>query len=122
MLTKLRKGEYSLAASFWKFGILGLLVGYVVLYIIERILNYYLGGMSLMRFYMGHFSLLNINSTIVVFTILHAISLVLYLIYSGIVFLGVWRSAHEYNKSSWLKWLARIFIMMAIAVGLNCAF
>ena len=122
MLTKLRKGEYSLAASFWKFGVFGLLVGYIVLYIIERILNYYLGGMSIMRFYTGYFSLLNINTKIVVFTILHAISLVLYLIYSGIVFLGVWRSSRDYNKSSWLKGLARIFIIITIAFGLKCAF
>ncbi len=122
MFKKLMHGEYSLAASFWKFGVLGLLVGYIVLYVIERLLYANLGGITLLRFYTNNFSILHLNTKILLLTGMHLISLALYLVYSIMVFLGVWRASKNYEKSSWLSGMARIFIILIIAIGLNCAF
>ena len=100
MFKKLMHGEYSLAASFWKFGVLGLLVGYIVLYVIERLLYANLGGITLLRFYTNNFSILHLNTKILLLTGMHLISLALYLVYSIMVFLGVWRASKNYEKSS----------------------
>ena len=122
MFQKLAKGEYSLAASFWKFGVLGLLFGYIVLYTIERVLYHYLGGMDLVTYYFRRAGFLNTNVSILILTVMHLVSLGLYTIYSLMVFLGVWHSAREYEKSSVLAGLARISIIFIILFGLRCAF
>lgn len=122
MIQKLAKGEYSLANSFWKFGVLGLLFGYIVLYTIERVLYHYLGGIDLFTYYFRRAGFLNTNISILILTIIHLASLGLYSIYSLMVFLGVWRSSREYEKSSVLAWLARISIIVIILFGLKYAF
>lgn len=122
MFQKLAKGEYSLGASFWKFGVLGLLFGYVILFVIERMLYSSLGGMDLVTYYFRRAGFLQANVSILILTGMHLISLVLYAVYSLMVFLGVWRSAREYEKSSVLATLARIFIILIILFGLKYAF
>ena len=122
MFQKLAKGEFSLAASFWKFGVIGLLLGYIILYIIERVLYINLGGMDLFTYYFRRAGFLHANVSILILTGLHLISLVLYAVYSLMVFLGVWRSAREYEKSSVLATLARFAIIFIILFGLKYAF
>ena len=122
MFQKLAKGEYSLGASFWKFGVLGLVFVYIVLYIIERVLYNSLGGMDLFTYYFRRAGFLQANVSILILTGMHLVSLVLYAVYSLMVFLGVWRSSREYEKSSVLATLARIFIILIILFGLKYAF
>ena len=122
MLQKLAKGEYSLGASFWKFGIFGLILGYIALYVIERVLYINLGGTDLFTYYFKRAGFMQAKPQILILTGLHLISLGLYAIYSLLVFLGVWRSSKEYEKSSVLALLSRFFIVLAILFGLKCAF
>jgi len=122
MFGKLARGEYPLGVSFWKFGVLGLILSWIILYVLEKLLYANLGGVSLSTYYFRYFGFLHANPKVLILTGLHFISLVLYAIYSLIVFLGVWRSSAEYEKSVWLKVTARIFIIVLTFCGVAYAF
>lgn len=122
MFGKLARGEYPLCVSFWKFGVFGLILSWVVLYVLEKLLYANLGGMSLYTYYFKHLGFLNANPKVLILTGLHFVSLVLYAVYSFMVFLGVWRSSAAYEKSVWLSGMARICIIILTIVGINYAF
>lgn len=119
MLGKLLYGRFSLKETFWKFGVLSIFLSSFVMRIIKAFLLQQLNGLSISQYYTHYFSLLNMNGTLLFFTLLYFLGMFVFGCYLIIVWFGVWRSSAEYNKSVWLGWLARIVILLVICAGLK---
>lgn len=119
MLGKLLYGQFSLKESFWKFGFLGLLIGAFITRIIKTFLLQFTNGVSLMVYYTHYFSPLKLNGGALFLTLLYLLSAFALCGYAIIVFLGVWRSSGEYNKSIWLRHIARLFMIGLIFLSLR---
>lgn len=121
MLGKLLYGQFSLKESFWKFGVFGILFFATISKVCKAFIFQYLKGVSLFYYFTHYFSLLNINGSLLFFAALYTVSLAFLGVYSIIVFLGVWRSAAQYNKSALLANFAKIFIAAMIYFGFQLA-
>lgn len=119
MLGKLLYGRFSLKETFWKFGVLSIFLSSFVMRIIKAFLLQHLNGLSISQYYTHYFSLLNMNGTMLFFTLMYFLGMFVFACYLLIVWLGVWRSSAEYNKSVWLGWLARIVMLLVIYAGLK---
>ena len=107
MYKKLLAGELSLGETFWKFGILGGVLGYFIVYVLGSILSPQLHGYSIYVYYTQYYNPLRNGSDILLSTICYLTCLVIFSVYIISVILGVWRSSAEYDKSTFLKYLAR---------------
>ena len=116
MWAKLFKGELSLGATFWKYGILGLIILHYVLKMFEAFLNTYLKGRSIYDFFMHHFHLVYSPKMSLWWALCYMASFIVLLFYSYRMVVAVWRSAAAYQKSIWLAQLARIGILVIVAV------
>ena len=116
MWAKLFKGELSLGATFWKYGILGLVILHYVLRMFETFLNTYLKGRSIYDFFMHHFHLVYSPKMSLWWALCYMSTFILLLFYSYRMVMAVWRSAATYQKSIWLAQLARIGILVIVAV------
>lgn len=119
MLGKLLYGQLSLKESFWKFGLLGVFVCALITKIIKSFLLQQINGISLFVYYTHYFSPLKLNGPVLFLTLLYFLSAFILCAYSLIVLLGVWKSAGEYNKSIWLRHIARLFIILIVYFGLR---
>ena len=114
MYKKLLAGELGFGETFWKFGILGGLLGYFIVHILGSILAPQLHGYSIYAYYTQYYNPLRSGSDILLSTICYLTSLGIFSVYIISVILGVWRSSAEYDKSVILKYLARgVIIFMA---------
>lgn len=111
MYKKLLAGELSLGETFWKFGILGGMLGYFIIYILGSILSPQLHGYSIYVYYTQYYNPLQGGSDIVLSTICYLTCLTIFSVYIISVILGVWRSSAEYEGSAFLKYSARIVIV-----------
>lgn len=111
MYKKLIAGELSLGETFWKFGILGGLLGYFVVRIFGGILAPQLHGYSIYAYYTQYYNPLKGGSDILLSTVCYLTSLGIFSWYIFSVILGVWRSSAEYDKSVLYKYLSRITIV-----------
>jgi len=111
MYKKLLAGELSLGESFWKFGIIGGLLGYFIVCFFGRILAPQLHGYSIFAYYTQYYNPLRNGSDILLSTVCYLTSLGIFCWYSFSVILGVWRSSAEYENSAFCKYAARILIM-----------
>ena len=116
MWAKLFRGELSLGATFWKYGVLGLVILHYVLRMFESFLNTYLKGRSIYDFFMHHFHLVYSPKMSLWWALCYMATFVLLLSYSYRMVVAVWRSAAAYQKSVWLAQLARIGIFIIVAV------
>ena len=111
MYKKLLAGELSLGETFWKFGILGGLLGYFIVRVFGTILAPQLHGYSIYAYYAHYYSPLQGNSDILLSTVCYLTSLGIFCSYVFSVILGVWRSSAEYDKNAFFKYGARIVIV-----------
>lgn len=114
MYKKLLAGELSLGETFWKFGILGTLLGLFVVRVFGSILAPQLHGYSIYAYYTRYYNPLRNGSDILLSTVCYLTSLAIFCAYVFSVVLGVWRSSAEYEKSAFIKYLSRgLIICMA---------
>ena len=115
MLTKLFKGELSLAATFWKFGIFGLFVLYYALKISAKFLASYLGKSSILNYFFYEFHFVYSPKMSLWWALCYVSIFIILTIYSYRIIIAVWRCAKNYEKSVWLAWLARLGIVFTVA-------
>lgn len=117
MLSKLFKGELSLAATFWKFGILGLFILRYVVVIFGNLLAGHLQGRSIHGFFLHHFHPIYSSKLSILWTLCYLSGLLVLAVYSWNITVAVWRSSEAYDKSNWLTFLSRLGIVcMVVAV------
>ena len=114
MLTKLFKGELSLGATFWKYGVLGLIILYYALKMFASFLASYLKGRTIYDFFMHHFHFVYTSKISLWWALCYVATFLLLLSYSYKIIIAVWRSAANYDKSIWLAWLAKIAIVLLV--------
>lgn len=122
MFGKLVYGQYSLKETFWKFGVFGIFAVSFVAKIFGVFLNQKLNGMSLKYYYTHRFSMLDIDNLMLFLTIGYFVCMTALVLYSVMVWLGIWRSAKEYDKSAWLGHLAKLFILLVMYTGFKFAY
>lgn len=111
MLSKLFKGELSLGETFWKFGILGLVVLNLAAKGFGYLLNGHLQGRTIYNFFFYHFNPITSSKLSILWTLCYVSSLLILAAYSWNIMLAVWRSAKSYDKSPILAFLARLGII-----------
>ena len=114
MLSKLFKGELSLGATFWKFGVLGLLIINLAVRVFGRLLGAYLQGRSINEHFLHHFHVINSPKLSILWALCYLSSLVILAIYSWKIIFAVWRSAKSYEKSGILSVLAQFSIVVIV--------
>jgi hypothetical protein len=122
MYKKLVAGELSLGETFWKFGILGGLLGYFIVRVFGGILAPQLHGYSIYTYYTQFYNPLRSGSDILLSTVCYLTSLAIFSGYVFSVVLGVWRSSAEYDKSVFWKYAARFVIIFLVYVYLKIIF
>ena len=117
MLSKLFKGELSLAATFWKFGVLPLIIMRYAVVIFGNLLGGYLQGRSIFNFFLHNFHPIYSSKLSILWTLCYISALLVLAFYSWKIIIAVWRSSEAYDKSNWLTFLARLgIICMVFAV------
>lgn len=122
MIKKLMAGELSLGDTFWKFGILGMTLVIFLVRMFGSFLAGKLRGVSLATYYSKYFNPLNMDTGIVISTCLYLGSLAIFVWYSVIIFSGIWKSSSKYDKSSWIKQIARIFALLLLIMSYKIVF
>lgn len=122
MFKKLIAGELSLGATFWKFGVLGLLTINIVTKIFGVMLARKLQGYNILEFYVTAFKKLTLEASTGILTVLYLSSMGFLIFYSISMILGVWRSSAQYNQSLWLRHLSRILIIILAIATLRASF
>ncbi len=115
MFSKLFKGEFSLGETFWKFGVLGLIIINILILFFGRMLSGYLQGHSINEFFFHHFHVINSPKLSILWTLCYVSSLLVLVAYSWNIVLAVWRSAANYEKSVILSFFAKIAIVVVVA-------
>ena len=106
MLAKLFKGELSLRETFWVFGLPGLIILKIAVSVFGSLLLKKINGMSTLYFYTPKLTIL--------WTLCYLSSILLLIWFSVNILIGLWKSSAEYNKSLWLRYLARFFMALAV--------
>lgn len=116
MFSKLVSGELSLAATFWKFGILGLLINKLAIKIFGIMLAGHLKGVTIADFFLHHFHPLYTSKLSILWTLCYVSSVLILVFYTFNIIPAVWRSSAAYDKSIWLRYLARLFFLIFVVV------
>ena len=114
MLDKLFKGELSLGATFWKFGVLGLIILHFALKTFASLLAGYLKGRTIYDFFMHHFHLVYSPKLSILWSLCYISTFAFLIFYSYKIIVAVWRCSKNYNKSIWLAQLARLGILVMV--------
>ena len=81
MFSKLFKGEFSLAETFWKFGVLGLIVLNVFVKFFAYLLNGYLQGLSIKNYFFHNFHVVDSPKLGILWTLCYLTSLIVLAFY-----------------------------------------
>ncbi len=119
MFGNLVYGKFSLKETFWKFGVLGVFFCTLITKIFKTFLLQKLNGMTISYYYTHYFSPLNMDNMILFLTIGYFVCLLALALYSIMVLFGVWRSSAEYDKSVWMRHIARILMLLIVYCGLK---
>lgn len=119
MFGKLIYGQYSLKETFWKFGVLGIFLCSLITRCFKLFLTQRLRGVSLSDYYTHYFSPLNMDNMMLFLTIGYFVFVFSLCVYSIMVILGVWRSANEYDKSIWMRHIAKMMIFFVVYLGIS---
>ena len=119
MFGNLVYGKFSLKETFWKFGVIGIFFCSVVTKIFKSFLMQKLNGVTISYYYTHYFSPLKMDNMILFLTIGYFVCLLALILYSIMVLFGIWRSSAEYDKSIWMRHIARLMILVIIYAGLN---
>ena len=114
MFAKLFKGELSLGATFWKFGVLGLLILNIFVRIFGRLLAGHLQGRSINEYFFHHFHMITSPKLSILWTLCYVSSLLVLAVYSWKIVFAVWKSASAYEKSGILSALAQVSIIIIV--------
>ena len=114
MFAKILHGQFGLKEMFWKYGVWGEFLITFIMYLFRIFLIHKLNGMRLGEYYTKVFSFINMDNTMLFLTISYFSLLAFLIFYSIILVMGIWRSSAEYDKSVWLRHLARIFILLVV--------
>lgn len=127
MLKKLVAGEYSLAKTFWLFGVVGFFIFMLITGITHSSFAHAVCGLArnsfrcmqninVLYYIMSHFiNLLLRGGSIATLLMLHLIASGCFGAYAIIVLRGLWKSAKTYEGSSFWKWTAKIgFICLVV--------
>ena len=99
---------------YWKYGIWGLFIQAFIMYLLRIFLIHKLQGLTLIQYYKTVFTFINMDNAMLFLTITYLTLLAFLTFYSIILVMGIWRSSNEYDKSIWLRHIARIFILIAV--------
>ena len=121
MFGNLVYGKFSLKETFWKFGVIGIFFCSVITKIFKSFLLQKLNGVTISYYYTHYFSPLKMDNMILFLTIGYFVCLLALILYSIMVLFGIWRSSAEYDKSIWMRHIARLMILVIIYAGLNFA-
>lgn len=114
MFKKMVAGELSLSTTFWKYGVLFLLILTFITKFFEKLLHRQTGCADLWYFFRHHFNLFRSDPMIILWTLCY-ISAVIGIFYYAINFTGgLWRTSAKYERSSWLKNMARFFSLILL--------
>ena len=116
MLSKLFKGELELKVTFWKYGILGLIIMQLLVRMFGSLLLSYLQGRSIANYFMHHFHPIYSPKLSILWTLCYVSGLLVMAAYTYNMVLAVWRSSAAYDKSLWLRHLARIFFVAFVFI------
>ncbi|MBQ7660334.1 MAG: hypothetical protein IJS26_06350 [Alphaproteobacteria bacterium] len=114
MFSKILHGQFELKTMFWKYGVWGMFLLTFITYLLRIFLVHQLKGMTLTYYYINVFSFINMNNLILFLTISYFTLFAAMVFYAVILTLGIFRSSAEYDKSTWLRQMARIFILVII--------
>lgn len=114
MFAKILHGQFDLKEMFWKYGVWGEFLITFIMYLVRIFLIHSLNGMRLGEYYSKVFSFINMDRTVLFLTIIYFTLLAFLTFYSIILVMGIWRSSAEYDKSVWLRHLARLFILVVV--------
>ena len=114
MLAKLFKGELSLAETFWKFGVGGLIVLKLAVQGFGFLLNQHLQGRTIYNFFFYHFNPITSSKLSILWTVCYVSGVLVLAAYSWNIMVAVWRSAKNYDKSPILAFLARVGIIAMV--------
>ena len=114
MIEKLFKGELSLGATFWKFGVLGLIILHYALKISASLLSSHLKGRTMYDFFMHHFHFVYTPKLSLLWSLCYLSAFAILIIYSYRIVVAVWRSSAKYDRSIWLVHLSRLGILLAV--------
>lgn len=116
MLKKLMAGEFSLSDTFWKFGVLGLVIVVFVVRFFGSMLVQKLAGISLWLYFTRYFHPLKMNTGILVLAVCYLGCLAAFVFYSVVLVSGTWKSSAEYDKSIWLRHISRIMMLLMLFI------
>lgn len=122
MLKEFMSGEASLKDTFWKFGILGLLIFMAAIRIFGRLLAAQTMGVSIVQYYMHHFSPINPNGAALLWTLCYLASLILFISFCIVLLKSVWKAAAAYKKSPILAFFAKVFTLFFVSVAIYSVF
>ena len=114
MIRKLFNGELSLGATFWKYGILGLIILHYAFKMFASLLTSYLGGHTIFNFFMYHFHFVNSPKLSLLWTLCYVATFVIMIFYSYKIIGAVWKSSAKYVKSALIVHLSRLGILLAV--------
>lgn len=119
MFGNLVYGKFPLKETFWKFGVLCIFALALISRIFKALLLHKIGGATIGFYYAHRFSFLNMDNVILFYTIAYFVFAAVLILYSIMVLFGVWRSAAEYDKSIWIRRIAKLMILVVIYCGLK---
>ena len=122
MYKKLLAGEYGLASTFWKFGVLGTLFALFVVKILGSLLVPQLGGLSIYEYFSSYFNPITMGFGVVAYTVCYLTSLFILLAYNLTMILAVWRSSKSYERSTALGHIAKFLMLLIAYVCLKMVF
>ena len=114
MFAKLFKGELSLGATFWKFGVLGMIILHYALKMFASLLSSYLKGKTILDFFFNEFHFIYTSKLSLLWTLCYIATFIILFFYSYKIVVAVWRSSANYNKSPWLVHLSRMGILITV--------
>ena len=122
MYKKLIAGEFGLRDTFWKYGVMGTLLGLFVVKLFGSLLAPKLAGVSIYKYFTVYFNPLTMDTGIVVYTVCYLTSLFVFVAYNISMVLAVWRSAAAYERSPWLRHIARLMMLLIVCTCFRLIF
>ncbi len=117
MFSKILHGQFELRQMFWKYGVWGLSLITFIMYLFRIFLIHRLNGLRLFEYYRKVFSFINMDNMMLFLTISYFTLLAFLIFYSIILVMGVFRSSAEYDKSVWIRHIARIFTLIIVFIA-----
>ena len=119
MFGKAFKGELGLAATFWKFGVLGISIYTVFVMFFAKMLSGYLQGRTVYVFFTRNFHFVYSDKLSILWTLCYYSVAIWMLYYTINIVRGVWKSSSSYVKSGLLAFLAKLAIIFFAFICLS---